>query len=650
MSSRALRKLEKQKELGEVDQSDSSSDEEPKKAFNAFALLGSEELESEEETEQPKEVENSPPLEQKPPIKPKKNKKKKKKRKKKQPAVQETVEEDFDDVPSDDDLIEVPEFSVEPEEYDDTDPDNGLNNDNTLQEDDANFLNLTTKKIKDAMPLLSLHTSKALDPDQELKNLFGNLSQETIDDANGTSSLAISPEVLAQFKKLASLTRGWGGKDRRSVPGTSRKLLMTKIRDDWLPTHRKSITLKESDEPEILDFLLYKDDKGITPEGFKKRVDREKKLGVKYFKFEKATTSLDKAADSQFIASVKIMSDHDTLIKQLQTHPYHVETLLQVAMILLRQGGDKATSNALVERCLFVFDRALHPKMHQLLLDGKSELIRLPYERYANRQFYLCLFRYIVALGERNLFYTALSYSKLLLGFSPCEDPVGVRYYIDFYAILSEELEFLINLANSPLVTAYENWNTPGIAFSTVLAHFRLGNHEKAKEQLETAFLRHKYTAFKLAQQVQVSNLGIKETDVEANARDVLEAETYMIRSKLMWNDKKSIEFLRTELTELWKQHMPLTSFFSSWMRPRASKARPISKNLLRFAILSGEGSLMSKVPAEIWEGETFEYDLFPPQAAEDSQVVDYLENYVSNIPEQLLSQLNIEDVLGDLE
>lgn len=651
MSSRALRRLQKQKEEAELDVLGLDTEEQPQKAFNAFSVLGGDDLESDNEDEQSEIAADEPPVEKKPVKTNKKSKKKKKKGKKKEEVKEEVTEPEDHDGVSDDHLSDAFEDIIEPEQYDDGDPDNEFGDDETLRDDDANFLNLTTKKLKASLPLLSVKTSKALDPDHELKNLFGNLSQETIDDANSTSSLAISPEVLAQFKKLASLTRGWGGKDRRSVPGTTRKLLMTKIRDDWLPTHRKSMTMKESEEDEIIEFSLYKDDIGIASQDFKKRADRERKMGIKYFKFEKATTSQDKAADSQFIASVKVMSDHDALIQQLQRHPYHVETLLQVAMILLRQGGDKATSNALVERCLFVFDRALHPKLHQLLLDGKSELIRLPYERYANRQFYLCLFRYIVALGERNLFLTALNYCKLLLGFSPGEDPVGVRYYIDFYAILSEEYEFLIEFADSYLVTCYDNWNTPGIAFSTALAHLRLGNHEKAKSQLKAAFLRHRYTAFRLAEQVQVSDVGVKESEVEANGRDILEAETYMIRSKMMWNDTQSIDFLRKELTELWTQHKPESrGFFSSWMRPSASQARLISTNLLRFSILSGEGSLMSKIPSEVWEGETFEYDLLPPQAPEGSKVVDHLEDYVHNLSEQLLAQLNIEDALSDID
>ena len=275
MSSRALRRLQKQKEETELDVLSLDTEEQPKKAFNAFSVLGGDDLGSDTENEQ---IEiDEPPVEKKPVKTNKKSKKKKKKGKKREEVKEEVTEpEDFNGV-SDDHLSDAFEDIIEPEQYDDGDPDNEFGDDETLRDDDANFLNLTTKKLKASLPLLSVKTSKALDPDHELKNLFGNLSQETIDDANSTSSLAISPEVLAQFKKLASLTRGWGGKDRRSVPGTTRKLLMTKIRDDWLPTHRKSMTMKESEEDEIIEFSLYKDDIGIAPQDFKKKVDRERK-------------------------------------------------------------------------------------------------------------------------------------------------------------------------------------------------------------------------------------------------------------------------------------------------------------------------------------------------------------------------------------
>ena len=89
-------------------------------------------------------------------------------------------------------------------------------------------------------------------------------------------------------------------------------------------------------------------------------------------------------------------------------------------------------------------------------------------------------------LGERLTFLTALSYCKFLLSLSPADDPLGVRYFLDYYSIMSEEYEYLIRFTKSPLATTYEKWLTPGLAFSTVLAYSNLDDVENAKSMSES--------------------------------------------------------------------------------------------------------------------------------------------------------------------
>ena len=116
-------------------------------------------------------------------------------------------------------------------------------------------------RLKQSLPLLSIGSIRNLDPDHEFRGLFGNLSMETIDDANTTTSLAISPEVLQQFKKLARLTRGWcGERTAGEFQVQLRKLLLTKIRDDWLPTTQKPMSMEELRFNEIINYLDYKED------------------------------------------------------------------------------------------------------------------------------------------------------------------------------------------------------------------------------------------------------------------------------------------------------------------------------------------------------------------------------------------------------
>ena len=73
---------------------------------------------------------------------------------------------------------------------------------------------------------------------------------------------------------------------------------------------------------------------------------------MKYFQFSKINNIKERVANTRFYASVVMSPDPESLMQQLQQYPYHVETLLQVAMVLLRQGDNKSTSNALVERAL----------------------------------------------------------------------------------------------------------------------------------------------------------------------------------------------------------------------------------------------------------------------------------------------------------
>ena len=126
---------------------------------------------------------------------------------------------------------------------------------------------------------------------------------EAIDDANASTALAVSPEVLQQFKRLARLTRGWGGKDRRGVPGTTRKLLMSKIKDDWLPTTLKPMNMDEIRADDYVKFLDYKEEE-VSVEELQMKVKSEAELGVKYFQFSKINDIKERVANTRFYASV----------------------------------------------------------------------------------------------------------------------------------------------------------------------------------------------------------------------------------------------------------------------------------------------------------------------------------------------------------
>lgn len=646
MSSRTIKKLEDSNQVSDKESLtlkglEESSDEDDfveKKKFNTFSLLNESGGDEEEEDGNEKEnfevdkanyndekedlySENTKATKKKLGRKKKSGSKYKKKRRNSDEVLDQILEDmkkrdgrKEKELAKSSDNLEEEETDFEREYDEDLNP---------SADYDSNFKRFTQYKLKQSLPLLYVDSLKKLDPDQELSLLFGDLSPETIDDANSTTSLGISPELLSQFRKLAKMIRGWGGKDRRSVPGTSRKLLLTKVRDDWLPTTQKLIVMGEIKREDIVNYLSYKEDT-LTSEELERKVNKELSLGVRYFNFEKINTKQDMIANARFYASVVMTPDPESLMILLQQYPYHAETLLQVAMILVRQGGNKAASNALMERCLFVFDRAFGKKAHEIISQGKLGLARLPYEHFPNRQFYLCLFRYIISLGERSIFKTAFNFCKFLLALSPAEDPLGVRYFIDFYAIMSEEYGYLINFAQSYLTTTYQKWFTPGLAFSKALAYFNLGQKEKAKKLLEEAFYCHPYVAFKLLETTGLSrSIPVKELSIATDDESLLAAETYLVRAALLWNDQSKKQFLHDELMGLFQNLKATTEESSLFKKVRGfffskqeeSPVNEVPYNLLRFAILSGENKIMARVPQSVWSrDDIFEYDVLPPR------------------------------------
>ncbi|KAI5960931.1 hypothetical protein KGF57_001863 [Candida theae] len=686
MSSRALKKLggkSLEDELKKLDINVSSEEEKEEAAqneaqpaanqpkFNAFAFLGGDGDDEDDEEDEEEHAEREHIQQEKKPVQTPKvveNSKKKSKKKKKAknksrsstPALEEEKEDedDIDKILADvqrqeqDTKPTVESFDFE-EEYDATlEPSEVY---------DSNFKNFTTERLKKSLPLLSIGSYKNLDQDQEYKNLFGNsLSTELIEDANATTSLAISPEVLQQFKKLGKMIRNWGGKDRRSIPGTSRKLLLSKIRDDWFPTQLKSVTMEELTEDKVFESLKYKED-DIDDTDLHVKVSKERNLGVRYFRFNKVNDTKSRVANTRFYASTVLTPDPESLMQLLQQHPYHQETLLQVAMVLLRQGDNKATSNALIERCLFTFDRSFHKTFHELVSSAENGLIRLPYESFANRQFYLNLFRYIVSLGERSLFETALTFCKFLMSLAPAEDPMGVRYFIDFYCIMSEEYQYLIQLSRSPLVTSYTRWYTPGIAFSTVLAYLKLNQIKDAEKELQRAFEAYPFVAYKLLTDIALSSVaGVKESSFKVTSEIAVSAETYLVRAKLLWQNH--LDFLSTNLENLFKtKYKPASVTYTSSLLgllslgsnlDEASKELPF--NLIRFAILSGENKIMAKLPKSIWNrDDLFEFDVLPPKDEVDrffvsKKICDSLIDYVD---QNLLGAIVQENTRrGDLQ
>lgn len=458
---------------------------------------------------------------------------------------------------------------------------------------------LTPKKFHRCSKLLEFDP-RDLNPDREYENLFGKLSSAAIDDADSTSSSSISPEMLSQIKKLAKRVRGWSGRDHRSIPGTTRKLRLTKIKDDWLPIPKKPLSMDEMTKDDLLNLYTtkFKDDWKDILIG---DIEKDYKYGIKYYKENQGPT-FSIAATTEFFMSVVVQPDHESLIRLLQKYPYSIETILQVACILQRQ-GDNSNTNGLIERALFVLDWSL-PNTFELG-NGKS---RLPFEYFLNRQIYLTIFRYISVLTQKSIFFTALTYCKLLLSFDPMDDPYGVRYLIDFYAFLSDEYQYLIDFVESPLCQCYEEWLTPSLLYTVSLCYYKLGKVELAKESIKKAYLRHPYTGHQILEKLDEFSYPWLLKDVNDTVK--LISALYTVRINTLIEEDSLKTFVKNELIKVIETIGKPNLGAYYW-----NNLETIPSNIIRNVVLSNESSVMAKLPETFWsDNDVYEFDVLPPK------------------------------------
>lgn len=480
---------------------------------------------------------------------------------------------------------------------------------------------------------------KKLDPHTEFKLFFNDISTKALDDIDSLSSTSISPQQLKQIQRLKRLVRNWGGKDRRSVPngpgGFSHRLQFTKIRDDWLPTPRGELVMKSLTESELLDWQLWQrpvDWKDIIEEDINKW-----KNYIDFYKFEPLNDDLNRKATTEFYLNVITHPDHEALINLIASQaPYYVPGLLQVALIAVRQ-GDKSNTNGLLQRALFVFDRALK---HKILFNSTS--CQLPYIYFFNRQFYLAIFRYILVLAQAGTVATASEWTKVLFSLSPMEDPLGCRYFMDHYLLLSDDYQYIIELSKLPIMNCYKEWYTWGFSMGVILSYLKIGEIKSAEKELLKSFKQHA----PLLGQLYVEKLAgdvnlLSGLTIEDKPSKSIEYKMYLSRFSLLWKSAEELTFLHNNLTKLFTQYKQGIIKLASNDLLRDNEAeidnvfyiKDIPINLLRFAILSEESSVMAMIPSFIWSDyEIYEFDVLPPQpnSKEDMCVLETVKSFIN--------------------
>ena len=380
---------------------------------------------------------------------------------------------------------------------------------------------------------------KKLDPHTEFKLLFDDISPESLEDIDSMTSTPVSPQQLKQIQRLKRLIRNWGGKDHRLAPNGPgmhpQHLKFTKIRDDWIPTQRGELSMKLLSSDDLLDWQLWE-----RPLDWKDVIQNDVSQWQKFisfYKFEPLNSDLSKKSMMDFYLSVIVHPDHEALINLISSKfPYHVPGLLQVALIFIRQ-GDRSNTNGLLQRALFVFDRALKAN---IIFDSLN--CQLPYIYFFNRQFYLAIFRYIQSLAQRGVIGTASEWTKVLWSLSPLEDPLGCRYFLDHYFLLNNDYQYIIELSNSPLMNCYKQWNTLGFSLAVVLSFLRINEMSSARNALLKAFKHHPLQLSELFKEKLLGDHALtKDLSIDGHSAENLELKAYMARFPLLWKRRGNI-------------------------------------------------------------------------------------------------------------
>ncbi|KAF7329293.1 hypothetical protein MKEN_00190300 [Mycena kentingensis (nom. inval.)] len=140
----------------------------------------------------------------------------------------------------------------------------------------------------------------------------------------------------------------------------------------------------------------------------------------------------------------------------LQQFPWHGDTLLQLAEVYRHREGaftlsipvllanmHREYSNAVeyVDRALFSYERAFFGAFN-----FTTGLNRLDFDHIENRPFFLAIHRQATDLQRRGCVRTAFEFARLLLSLDPASDPHGAFLHLDFLAIKTGMIDWLLEM------------------------------------------------------------------------------------------------------------------------------------------------------------------------------------------------------------
>ena len=585
MSSRALRKLQREQELQKQlaaakqaeEEIEDSEDEEPEPEAtssaprNAFDMLEEVEQEASDLEESDSAPVPSIPPEQTPdpsatstskPSKPSKPKKKPKKAKKKaKDSAQRSTPAQVDSGDEVDRALKELKAKAPAG--------------SAAQNDDDASLNWETSATKE----LAID-SKNLNPVNEMKTLFGNI-------ALGEESRS-SPRATPQRRREQNQQEGVD----LATALTGRYSRASRGKELGVLAGRRNVFMQGKEEWPLAS------SGGLSMEPVQDHPSFGRWFNIIH-------SNMYQEMQRQFRMVVESM-DPQQMIHLLSLSPYHIATLLQVSEIAKHQ-GDHSVSADLLERALFSFGRSVHSSFPISLREGRA---RISFDKAANRELYLTIWRYIRNLEMRGTWKTAFEWAKILLQLNTLSDPYGVTLMIDQLALRGRSHDQLLKLASD---NAYGNaWrHLPNIQISLTIAHLRAKQPREARKQLALCIHQYPYIVSALASSLEISpmpkSLWGKLPDSDA---EKLYTDLYVYRAKDLWNTP--------EASALIVEVADTLQYYSSTIdsAPPASKLE-ISLEEARHIMLMEVPALIALLPRRFTSMHTSSSDVLPPPSSD---------------------------------
>ncbi|OAA74781.1 Nulp1-pending protein [Akanthomyces lecanii RCEF 1005] len=305
-----------------------------------------------------------------------------------------------------------------------------------------------------------------------------------------------------------------------------------------------------------------------------------------------------------FFACVQI-GDPMRMVNLLKRVPYHVSTLLQVSAVA-KQDQNMALSSELCERALFTFGRVTTSAFRQNLEQGKA---RLEFRRPENRQFWLAGYHYLRSLLRKGTYRTALEWAKLLYALDP-KDPYAMRHYLHFLAVRAHESKWLLDFlqdVDGDVDNVHEDFIY--LKQSGILAMLQMGETESAKETLTKGMQRVPWLYCALFQELGLdAPPSIWGIHAESDSRQFW-VKLYLHFAKDLWNNTQASSLLTQVAKGIEKVQVGDLP---------ADDAMP-DLGATRLVYLEGQTSLITLAPRELLERQpNYDFDPMPP-AKEDN-------------------------------